>query len=79
MEIVEEFVVPEWRGRKLGVALQRALMSRLPVDDLVWGTILGANVASQATALRCGREMVETWWFAPVKLAEVEMRPELPP
>lgn len=74
--IVEEFVVPEWRGRKLGVALQRALMLRLPVGDVVWGTIHGKNVASQATAARCGREIVETWWFTPLRVADPKMSPE---
>lgn len=62
--IVEEFVVPEFHRRGLGVALQRGLMSRLQVGDLVWGTIHGKNKASLATAKRCGRDVVETWWFS---------------
>jgi GNAT superfamily N-acetyltransferase len=65
--IVEEYVVPEARGQGLGAALQSALMHCLPLGDLVWGTIHGKNVASQVTAARCGREMVETWWFTPLK------------
>jgi len=63
--IVEEFVISEAQGRGLGTALQRSLMRRLPPGDLVWGTIHGTNVASQATATRCGREPVETWWLVP--------------
>jgi GNAT superfamily N-acetyltransferase len=64
--IMEEFVVPEAQGRGLGTALQRGLMHCLPPGDLVWGTIHGNNAASQATAARCGRKPVETWWFAPL-------------
>jgi hypothetical protein len=64
--IMEEFVVPEAQRRGLGIALQRGLMHRLPPGDLVWGTIHGTNAASQATAARCGREPVETWWFVPL-------------
>ena len=64
--IIEEFVVPEAQGRGLGTALQRGLMHLLPPGDLVWGTIHGTNAASQATAARCGREPVETWWFVPL-------------
>lgn len=66
--IKEEFVVPKAQGRGLGSALQRGLMHLLPPGDLVWGTIHGSNVASQATAARCGREPVETWWFVPLDL-----------
>lgn len=65
--IVEEFVVPEAQGRGLGTALQRGLLQRLPTGDVVWGTIHGRNLASQATARRCGRELVETWWFTPLE------------
>ena len=64
--IIEEFVVPEAQGRGLGTALQRGLMHLLPRGDLVWGTIHGTNAASLATAARCGREPVETWWFVPL-------------
>ncbi len=64
--IKEEFVVPEVQGRGLGSVLQRGLMHLLPPGDLVWGTIHGTNAASQATAARCGREPVETWWFVPL-------------
>jgi len=63
--IIEEFVVPDARGRGLGTTLQRDLMHLLPPGDLVWGTIRGTNTASQATAARCSREPVETWWFVP--------------
>jgi hypothetical protein len=66
--IMEEFVVAEAQGRGLGTALQRGLMHRLPSGDLVWGTIHGNNTASQATAARCGREPVESWWFVPLGL-----------
>lgn len=61
--IVEEFVIPEAQRQGLGTALQRGLMQQLPAGDLVWGTIDGKNTASLATAKKCGREMVETWWF----------------
>jgi len=64
--IMEEFVVAEAQGRGLGIALQRGLMHRLPPGDLVWGTIHGTNVASQATAARCGRAPIESWWFVPL-------------
>ena len=64
--IMEQFVVPEAQGRGLGSALQRGLMHRLPPGDLVWGTVHGTNAASQATAARCGREPIETWWFVPL-------------
>ena len=65
--IVEEFVVPEMQGQGLGAALQRGLMQRLPAGDLVWGTIHAKNFASQATAARCGRRVVETWWFTALR------------
>jgi hypothetical protein len=61
--IMEQFVIPEAQGRGLGSSLQRGLMLHLPPGDLVWGTIHGDNTASQKTAVRCGRELVETWWF----------------
>ena len=64
--MLEQFVVPEAQGRGLGATLQRGLMQRLPPGDLVWGTIHAANIASQVTAARCGREIVETWWFVPL-------------
>jgi hypothetical protein len=64
--IIEQFVVSEAQGRGLGTALQRGLMHLLRPGDLVWGTIHGTNAASQATAARCGREPVETWWFVPL-------------
>ncbi len=64
--IMEEFVVLEAQGRGLGTALQLGLMHVLPPGDLVWGTIHGSNAASLATAARCGREPVETWWFVPL-------------
>ena len=65
--IIEEFVIPAAQGRGLGTALQLGLMQHLPECALVWGPIDGKNFASQATAARCGREAVETWWFVPIE------------
>lgn len=64
--IVGEYLVQQARGQGLGTALQRGLMNCFTDGELVCGTIHGANAPSLATALRCGREIVETWWFAPL-------------
>lgn len=64
--MLEEFVVPEAQGHGLGARLQQSLMAELPQGELVWGTIHGKNQASQHTAVHCGRQAVETWWFVPL-------------
>ena len=63
--VVEEFLAPPLGGRGLAATLQRALIDELPAraGDTLWGTIHGRNTPSRRTAERCGREVVETWWF----------------
>ena len=63
--VTEEFLAASARGRGLAAALQRGLIDALPAKpgDLLWGTISHANQPSQRTASRCGREVIETWWF----------------
>ncbi len=65
--VFEQFLAGSARGRGLGVELQAGLISalrRLAASQAVlWGTIHGSNGASVKTAQRCGREVVETWWF----------------
>lgn len=65
--IAGEYLVPQARGQGLGTALQRSLMNCITDGELVCGTIHGTNAPSLATARRCGREIVETWWFAPLR------------
>lgn len=66
----EQFVIPAAQGRGLGTALQQALMRQLKPTDTLWGTIHGNNAASLAVAKKCGRQVVETWWFTPVSQTE---------
>jgi len=66
-EVVEELIAPRCWGQGLGIALQRAALTRLP-DELgptLWGTIDGRNHASRRTALRAGRRVGGAWWFVP--------------
>lgn len=62
----EEFLSAEFRGRGLGLELQRALVQRLEGEPgLLWGTIHSANQPSLATALRNGRRIVQThYWLS---------------
>ena len=63
--MLELFVHPEARGRGLATALQRTLIGRLP-DTLLLGTIHAANAPSLATAKRCGRRILATYWWVPL-------------
>lgn len=67
----EQFVVPTAQRRGLGTALQQALMLKLKPNDTLWGTIHGSNAASLAVAKKCGRQIVETWWFTPLRATTV--------
>ncbi len=71
-EVVELFLSPEAQGRGAAPALQRALIGQLPGGEVLFGTIHGTNTPSLRTALRCGRRVIETWWFIP--LGEGETR-----
>lgn len=66
-EVIEEVLAPGFRGRGLGVVLQRALIAALPSgeDTAVFGTIHAKNAPSLGTARRCGRSVVGGWWFLP--------------
>lgn len=60
----EEFLAKEFRGRGLGLELQRALVARLDGDEvLLWGSIHATNEPSLRTALRNGRQIVQTHYF----------------
>ena len=63
--VMELFLSPDVQGRGWAPRLQRALIEALPArpGDCLHGTIHGLNRPSLRTALRCGREVVETWWF----------------
>ena len=67
-EVYEEILAPEFRGRGLGVALQRAGLAALPAgeESVVWGTIHHRNVPSRRTAARVGRQEVDLRWFVPI-------------
>jgi len=65
-EVVEEILDGPFRGMGFGPHLQRALLDALPGDGApVFGTIHADNAPSLATARRCGRAEVATWWFVP--------------
>jgi L-amino acid N-acyltransferase YncA len=61
----ELFLDETLRGRRRAPVLQRHLIEALPDHgrDCLWGTIHRTNAPSLRTALRCGRRVVETWWF----------------
>jgi GNAT superfamily N-acetyltransferase len=63
--MLELFVHPRARRKGLATALQRALIGRLP-DTLLLGTIHAANAPSLATARRCGRRVLATYWWVPL-------------
>ena len=63
----ELFVAADARGRGLATALQRALIDALSPEDVLLGTIHAANAPSLATALRCGRAVVATYWWIPLR------------
>lgn len=66
--VVELFLDPQVHGRGWAPALQGALIDALPggPGDALYGTIHRLNAPSLRTALRCGRRVIETWWFWPV-------------
>ena len=66
--MIEEFVALDAQGQGLGAQLQRSLMSLIS-GELLWGNIDRTNSASLATARKCGREVVETWWFVDINKA----------
>jgi len=77
-EVMQElFVAPEDRGVGLGAAMQRLLIDSLEDEDDLIGTILATNAPSLATARRCGRTIVATYWWVP--LAESTWLDELDP
>lgn len=63
--VVEEVLHPRFRGKGLGAAVQRALLSDLDqrVERWVFGTIASENLPSLRTAQRVGREIVEVGAF----------------
>lgn len=63
----EECLGAEFRGRGLGLDLQRALVERLGGEQgLLWGTIHASNLPSIRTAQRHGRKIVQThYWLLP--------------
>lgn len=63
--VQELFLDTPLRGRRRAPVLQRHLVDVL-LDrgrDCLWGTIHGTNAPSLRTALRTGRQVIETWWF----------------
>jgi len=64
-EVVELFLDAPLRGRGLAARLQGALVAALSDRgrDALFGTIHASNTPSLRTALRCGRQVAETWWF----------------
>lgn len=62
--VVAMFLDAPLRRQRKAAVLQRALAEAL-VDtgrDALWGLIDGRDMAALRTALRCGREVAETWW-----------------
>ncbi len=53
--VIEECLSKRFRGRRLGVSVQRLGAARLEADDVLLGTIAAVNSASRATATRAGR------------------------
>ena len=60
LEVIEEVLRPDLRGRGLAASLQRAALGavRLADERLVWGTIHRLNTPSRRTARRVGRELI---------------------
>lgn len=67
-EMMEELIVPPFRGSGLASTMQRLFIERLDTAraSLVFGTIDDRNVASMKTALRVGRRDVGGWVFIQV-------------
>lgn len=65
--VLELFVAERSRRKGLAPALQRALIDRLDPDVTLLGTIHHANTPSLATALRCGRQIVASYWWVPLQ------------
>jgi hypothetical protein len=60
----EECLAAEFRGRGLGLDLQRALFNRLDTErGVLWGTIHARNLPSLRTAQRHGRSIVQSHYF----------------
>jgi hypothetical protein len=60
----EECLATDFRGRGLGVDLQRALLDHLDAQrGVLWGTIHASNLPSLRTAQRHGRSIVQTHYF----------------
>lgn len=67
--IIEEILAPQFRGRRLGAALQRAgLAATVPAgaEGMIWGTIHVGNLPSRRTAARVGRQEVDLRWLVPM-------------
>ena len=67
--IIEEILAPQFRGRRLGAALQRAgLAATVPEQEksMIWGTIHNGNLPSRRTAARVGRQEVDLRWLVPI-------------
>jgi len=65
-EVIEEILSAAWRGQGLAAALQRAMIDHIAStepDVVLFGTIAGVNRASQATALRVGRQSIASFLF----------------
>ena len=67
--MLELFVHERARGQRLAPALQRAVIDRLDPEVQLIGTIHAANAPSLATALRCGRSILATYWWLPLEPA----------
>jgi len=67
-EVYEEYLLVEFRGKKLASAVQRHLIERLPstANEMLYGTIHHQNIPSIKTAKRCGRKGVGVYIFAEI-------------
>ena len=64
--VVEEVLLPAYRGLGLAPAMQRAAVEELAREEPAWvlmGTIDRCNRPSRATAVRVGRREVAAYWF----------------
>jgi hypothetical protein len=63
----ENFVTERWRGKGIASWLQSVYLTSLRERfEYVWGHISAENEASLKTALRCGREIIQTEFFCPL-------------
>ena len=67
-EVYEEYLLAEFRGKKLAPAVQRHLIERLPstANEMLYGTIHHQNLPSIKTAKRCGRRGVGAYLFGDI-------------